>query len=142
MIVTLVAELGACAAGPPTYSAQFPGSAEPGTVVLKAEPVDLVDFTGLVTGIAIAGQEFTEDAILVVPGDQRALRVSWTGGACEDRVRLVLSETATGLALVVDADPSLAGMLGCPALGVPRSVIVTFNRAIEPRDIAFTQRWD
>lgn len=133
----LLAVLAGCAAWqPPNLTATFP--AVPGDVDIGPLRVVLRDRTGLATGIDIAtGQEvalgFPRPGLFeAVPGDPNAAFVSWIGGACSERARLVFLDANGGYELGIREDPTLMGMIGCPAVGVPRSVRIRFSQPIEP----------
>ena len=129
----------ACGVGPTTYSAAFPSREEAGTVDLAGEPVDVVDFTGLVTGVAIGPSDpISSGATITVTAAGNALRVAWIGGACESRVRVILWRAETGYAVRVRPQSSLGGMLGCPAVGIYRAVDIALRAPLDGRPIAAT----
>lgn len=127
----LLATIG-CTIGAPTYTAVFPARGDPGSVSVDAEPVSLTDTTGLVVGIRVVPADPALDGAASIPGRPNALLVSWTGGACEAHVRLALTTSPAGFKVTIDADPSLGGMLGCPAVGIPRTIEIELSQPIEP----------
>ena len=121
--------------GAPTYSTTFPADGDPGEVSLDALPVDVIDFTGMVRGVAVAVSDGRPFGPVRAEAKGDVIHVEWTGGACESRVRLVLSPTDRGFALLVKSDSSIGGMLGCPAVGIPRTVDIQLGSSIEGKPI-------
>lgn len=125
----------ACGPSVRTFSATFPAVGDPGEVVRPAQPVDVLDFTGIVSGLRVreeAGPGFAPG--VVVEGS--VLHVSWVGGACESRVRLVLGIGDDGrYRVAVRPEPSLGGLLGCPAVGIFRAVDIELTIPLEQRQV-------
>ena len=95
-------------------------------------PVDQVDLTGLVEGIAVGRSAETGDGHDVVGVADRPdqLLVSWVGGACDARTTLTLTGTA-GHLVVRESTPRPTEP--CIAIGFGRAVLIDF---LEPVDAA------
>jgi len=136
-ILAVVAVLGAvvvgCArpggpGGSMTFDTAFP--ADPDRRFLEL-PVSLIDQTQSVVAVHAAA---VADPVLTprnVPGDPRSIQLAWTGGACESRVRVFVRRPDAAYEISIDADTTIGGMLGCSALGVPRGLIITFDREVD-----------
>jgi hypothetical protein len=147
-VIALVAVAGAlviaCDTGKgPVFSAVFPaidGDVN-GSIDINALPVTLRDLTGSVTGIRTAevrpeDHDFSRGRADPIPGQPNALRVLWLGGACERDVEMSLGQVEDELVLTVHANSSMSIFRGgCPALGVPRAVVIGFSRPVDPTPI-------
>lgn len=122
-----------------TFRATFPEFE--GGITIAALPVTLHDLTGRVTRIESAApvNQFitAEGRFEPVEGQPNAMRLEWLGGACESRVRAVLHGVGELVSLAMQSSRSLGGMLGCVALGVPRSLIVHFDEPIPGSQFRF-----
>ena len=109
-----------------------------GSIDIAALPVTLRDLTGTVTGIGPSDvrpedqeDEFTRGRAETVPDQPEALRVLWLAGACERDVEMSLGQVESGLVLTIHANSTISIFGGgCPALGVPRSVVIGFDRPV------------
>lgn len=133
----LLAVLAGCAVWrPPNLTTTFPPV--PGDLEIGPLQVVLLDRTGLATAVDIAIDHdvalgFGATGVIEeVPGDASAVLVSWLGGACSERARLVLHDGSGRYQLGIREDPTLLGMLGCAAMGVPRSITIKFSQPIDP----------
>ncbi len=124
----LAGAVSACNFAPSTYSTEFPEERE--EIHLDRLPVDVIDYVGIVEGVvAVSGAEAgAADGVSVVGDD---LRVSWSGGACESRVRLIVRAGIDSYFIRIDADQSVGGMLGCPAVTVQRVVRIKLTDPTE-----------
>lgn len=126
------------------FSAQFPpiDVRAAGDVNLGPLPVELRDLTGTV--VAIATDEHLpeldfggpDSRAVGVPDRPNALRVTWLGGMCTKVVRMQLSGTTGQSVLTIqdDWDPPIFGGV-CPAGGVPRVVIIGFDRPMDASEV-------
>jgi hypothetical protein len=115
--------LAGCDPWPASFSAAFPATNETGTIALAEEPVYVYDPSGTVAGIAIADPEVSTLGVHGgghIEGD--ALILEWIGGACESRVYIIVGLDGEGYRARIHPEPSLLGMLGCPAVGIGRAV--------------------
>jgi hypothetical protein len=131
-----VSLLAGCASGGgvPTWTTAYP----PREVGDKALPISLIDQTGLVMAIAAAPDASTSSEVEPVPDRPSELRVSWVGGACDDRVTMVLVDIGATYQLAIHNHPQFAAGITCDASGIPRIVDITFNRPLEPADLSIT----
>jgi hypothetical protein len=145
LAIALVVLSAACeSAAGRAFSAQFPpiefdafGEVHKGPL-----PVELRDLTGTVVAIA-ADERRPEDDFAgsdagVVPlvGRPNALRASWLGGVCSKSIRMQLSAVGTEYVLAIRDrwDPPFFGG-ACPAAGVSRVVVISFDRPVDPQDV-------
>lgn len=115
-----------------------------GSLDIDRLPVALHDRTGWVTGVETSEvrpednerRDFTHGRAELAPDQPNAIRVLWLGGACEASVQMELTSVETGLQLKVHApfDFFVFG-IGCPAVGVSRSVVIGFDRPVDPGSI-------
>ena len=94
-------------------------------------PITLIDQTGLVTGLAVAGEAAAE-GVSPVPGRPNVLRASWAGGACDDRATLVLNKLGAGYELAIHNHPRFTAGIECDASAVTRAVDIAFTQPIDP----------
>ena len=121
----------------PTFRVTFP--ARPGDFDIAPLRFRLQDFAHVVGGLsmldpATAGA-FSGDGVMRARDQPDAVRINWTGGACEAGVTAVFMKTEHGYRLAMRANPSLLGLPGCPAVGVPRSIELRFKVPIAPDEI-------
>ena len=95
-------------------------------------PISLIDQTGTVTAIAAVADASASVGVDVAPGLAQAIRVSWQGGPCDDRVTLVLNAVGGGYELAIHNHPTITAGLTCDASSVARAVDITFNRHLDP----------
>jgi hypothetical protein len=127
-LVACVAFAG-CGGGPiaTPFSVAYPAA----TAGADAIPISLIDQTGLATGLAVADAAAVE-GVSTVPGQPNVLRASWAGGACDDRVTLVLNKLGAGYELAIHNHPRFAAGIECDASSVTRAVDITFAQPIDP----------
>ena len=127
-LVACVASAG-CGGGPiaTPFLANYPAATAGGDAV----PISLIDQTGLVTGLAVANEAAAE-GVSAVPGQPNALRASWAGGVCDDRVTLVLNKLGAGYELAIHNHPRFTAGIECDASAVTRAVDITFTQPIDP----------
>jgi hypothetical protein len=112
-----------------------------GSIDIDALPVTFRDLTGTVTGIGPSDvrtedQDFTRGRAEPVQDKTDALRVLWLAGACERDVEMSLGQVESKLVLRIHANSAISIFGGtCPALGVPRSVVISFDREVAAGDI-------
>src|SRR5437899_910087 len=82
----VLAVLAGCGSGP--VSTPFIVSYPAATAGADPIPISLIDQTGTVTAIAAVADASASAGVDVAPGLSQALRVSWQGGPCDDRVTL------------------------------------------------------
>jgi hypothetical protein len=110
---------------------------EPGELT-KRLPVRLVDHTGLVTSMVVAGPALDQVELLAVwnpPGRPDALLVQWLGGACDSSVALEFDRTEAGFGLTIHTEQQL--VLGCVAAGISRTVRLDFSADVDAGTVAF-----
>lgn len=137
--IVLAATLAGCSSiWPTTHSTMFPATSETGTVALAEQPVDVIDLTGLVSGVAVPA-DMEVDGFDGPRADVDGSRVTlaWLGGACESRTRIVFGRRDDAYAIRLKSDSSLGGMIGCPAIGIHRFLVVTLKESIEGRQLSF-----
>ena len=114
-----------------------------GSLDINALPVKLHDQTNLVAGFDLGHMPEDDLFLDIAAGHVRAaldapekLLVVWLGGACESDVEMVLTGVAEHLNLSIKANHPISLIAtGCPALGVPRAVVINFVRPIAPTDV-------
>lgn len=137
---SLLTVLVGCAAQPRGLTATFP--ARLGDVSIAPLPVLLRDLTGLATELTLAETFLASGPVNAVPGEPGTLVITWTGGACSDRANLLLLHVAAGgYALRIHENTSLAGMIGCPAVGIPRQVRIRFSQLVAPAQLTVSQTY-
>ena len=98
-------------------------------------PISLVDQTGLVTAIAAAPPGAAGHGVDVAPGLTNALRISWQGGPCDDRVTLVLNDIGPTYELAIHNHPPITAGMSCGDSTVSRVIDITFNRHLDPLEL-------
>lgn len=134
-LAVLALLLAGCDPLPASFSAVFPETDEAASFPLGEEPIYVYDASGTVAGVAIADPDLSTlggQGSGRIDGD--ALVLEWIGGACESRVYIVVGLDAEGYRARIHPEPSLPGMLGCPAVGIGRAV------RLQLRDPPQTQR--
>jgi hypothetical protein len=107
-----------------TFHATYPARPEMGQGPL---PVAFADTTGQVVGVEIVPEGPSPDAeVLEVPGDPRAVMISWTGGVCDERVDLRLEVRQRSIGIVGTTQRAAE----CPALTIERALILRFYAAV------------
>jgi hypothetical protein len=142
--ILVLAHLGFLIAGcglwPSTFHVAFPASAEPGTVALAEEPVEVYDFSGTIAGVVVAA---TDGTGLGGEGrgriDDETIILEWIGGACESRVRILVNTDDDGYRIRIHPEPSLLGLIGCPAIGIARAVRLQLHGSAHPERIVVTE---
>ncbi len=136
-VAVLAFVLTGCAAGG-RFLATLPEV--PGDYAVDAQPVELIDLTGLVTALQpipdpllLSDGGFSQAS--AVSGDPLAIQFVWGAGMCEDRTRLTFEEVETGYSMRVEHDNSVGAMIGCPAAIVYRGVTLRFREAVAPQSI-------
>lgn len=146
-MVVLVAVVGFEPSIGPTFRATFPENPgrDEGTVDLSALPVILYDLTHLVTAVAVVEPPVYEGyrfgRVAQVDGDPTAIRIDWLAGACESRVTVLFFAAGDRYGLDIQAHGKL-GTLGCPAVGIARSLIVRFKQPMAPAEITLKAPFD
>jgi hypothetical protein len=115
--------LAACTVFPGHIHTVFPANIEPGAYPFRELPVEVFDMTGDVTGVAVLeldGSTIGGDGRGALEGDSIVLQ--WIGGACEDRVAVIVRSEADRYDVRIHPELSLLGMLGCPAVGIARAL--------------------
>ena len=99
-------------------------------------PVDVVDLTGLVEGIAVGRPVETGDGhdASAVADRPDQLLVSWVGGACDARTTLTLTGTAGRL--VVRESTSWTRDL-CSLIGYGRAVVIDLIEPVDAAHVAY-----
>lgn len=146
-LVLLAAVVGCEPSIGPTFRTTFPENPgrDEGTVDLTGLPVILYDFTHLVTAVAVveppvySGYRFGR--VVQVDGDPSAIRIDWLAGACEGRVTILFLDAGDRYRLAMQASWKF-GTLGCPAIGIPRSMIVRFKQPVAPSEITLKSPLD
>ena len=124
-----------------TFTTQFPANpgADEGTVDLAALPVRLHDFTGIVAAIEIAESNGVGGAPWIeaepVDGQPGGVRIEWMGGACAGTARFILSSDGVAHRLSLVEQPALSMFIGCPSIGIYRSVVIRFATPVAPHDM-------
>ena len=119
-----------------------------GSIDIAALPVTLRDLTGSVTGIGPSDvrpedqeDDFTRGRAENMPNQPDALRFLWLAGACERDVEMSLGQVDDRWVLTIHANSAISIFGGgCPALGVPRAVVIGFERPVAAA--AFNVRTD
>jgi hypothetical protein len=126
----------------PTFRTSFPardGSAE-GTLGLAELQVVLHDYTNLVAAVSVVepaiGRNDSLGQVEQVANDSSAIRIDWLAGVCESRVTILFVDTGDRYGISMKSHPTLPGMLGCPALGVSRSLVVRFKQPVASSSIS------
>lgn len=146
-LVVLVAVVGFEPSIGPTFRTTFPENPgrDEGTVDLTALPVILYDFTHLVAAVAVVEPPIYDGLrfgrVVQVDGDPTAIRIDWLAGACESRVTILFFDAGDRYRLAMQAHGKL-GTLGCPALGIARSLIVRFKQPMTPSEITLKSPLD
>jgi hypothetical protein len=105
-------------------------------------PVELRDLTGTVVAFATDEHRPEQDfggpdtRVIGVLDRPNSLRVNWLGGVCSKVVHMQLSGREDELVLTIrdEWDPPIFGGV-CPLGGVPRVVVIDFDRPIEANDV-------
>ena len=146
-LVTVVAIVGFEPSIGRTLRTTFPANhgSETGTLDISALPVILYDFTGLVTAVDVVEppvyDEFHFGRIAQVDGDPSAIRVDWLAGACESRVTVLVFEAGDRYGLRVQSNGKL-GNIGCPAIGIYRSLMIRFTQPMAPNQFTLKSPLD
>jgi hypothetical protein len=99
----------------------------------RALPVTVVDHAGIIAGAAPAqatapvGWRLGE--VGAVPGRADAVTVTWVGGACDDRAVITIDLAGDRYAVAVESQMSA---MGCVAVGIFRSVVLTLTEPVGP----------
>jgi hypothetical protein len=121
--------------GPGAVPSPFTLSYPAATAGADPLPISLVDQTGLVSAMRPAAGVATSPGVEAVPGDANALRVSWQGGPCDDRVTLVLNDIGGTYELAIHNHPPITAGIVCDESTVFRVVDITFNRPLDPAEL-------
>ena len=137
LAVALVS-LAACGPGavPTPFALNYPAA----TADADPLPISLVDQTGLVSAMVAAGVA-TSPGVEAVPGDANALRVSWQGGPCDDRVTLVLNDIGGRYELAIHNHPPITAGIVCDESKVSRVVDIAFNRHLDPAELTLNVQY-
>ena len=139
-IAVALATLAGCGVGPVStpFVLGYPAS----TAGADPMPISLIDQVGLVTAIAAAPGTTGSAGVEVAPGLSSALRVSWQGGPCDDRVTLVLNDIGGGrYELAIHNHPPITAGFSCDDSNVLRVVDITFNRHLDPQDLTLNVQY-
>lgn len=134
LVVLSFAALAGCGPGGevPTFRISYP----PATAGDKPLPISLIDQTGLVTAIAAAPDAVVGSDVEAVPGRADALRVSWDGGDCDDRVTLVLNRLGDAFELAIRNHPQFGAGLICTGAEVSRALDIEFSTTLAPEQLS------
>ena len=130
LVLCLGAALALAGCGPSTHSTAFPATSETGTVALTRQPVDVVDLTGDVAGVEVPATKVvgrTPSGGAETIGSD--VYLYWLGGACEERSRILVMRRDATYVLRLRTEGKL--VLGCPALGINRAVLISFRESME-----------
>jgi hypothetical protein len=119
-----------------TFHMTFPAEMS-GPLSIAALPVALVDHTGLVAGLRqalLSPNDSGATGVTGRPGDPTTLVVSWTGGACDDRVSMNLDGPQTAPQLSIET----SSRDGCRLDGIGRSVALDLTVAVSPEAVSLT----
>jgi len=135
----LIVALSACASGGGApFTASYPAATADGNPV----PISLVDQTGLVTAMVAAPDAAAGAAVEAVPGSANALRVSWQGGACDDRSTLVLNAMGGGrYELAIHNHPPITAGFDCDASTVARVIEITLSQPLAPEQLSLSLQY-
>jgi hypothetical protein len=95
-----------------------------------ALPVTIVDHSGIVSE---AGPDASPDDVVsrtivqAVPGREDAVRLSWIGGACDDRAIVTIDRDGDRYRVTVEAKPSAKE---CPPVGIIRTLRLTLTAPV------------
>ena len=101
-------------------------------------PISLVDQTGLVSAMTAAAGGAMSPGVEADPGQANALRVTWQGGPCDDRVTLVLNDIGGRYELAIHNHPPITAGITCDDSTVLRVVDITFNRQLDPAELTLS----
>jgi hypothetical protein len=96
-------------------------------------PVALYDPGGLVESVEPAEPDPTgpDDSLMAVGDDAAVLQ--WLGGACDARSQINVLAQGTTISMAVRTDGKIGA--GCTALGIYRTVRITFREPIDGRTL-------
>lgn len=123
----LLVAIGACSAGPRTYEVTYPA-----TAALAALPVELVDHTGLVTGLVTTSTLPPEAAadwregVRNAAGRPDTLVVDWMGGMCDRRATFTMDVIPGGYRITMLTDTASS----CLLAGIGRGVLISLTRPV------------
>lgn len=122
-----------------TFQLIYPG--EPDAPLHVAPlPMALIDRSGLVQALRVAGPgpggQGWRDGVAAVPDNPTRLVLTWVGGACDDRVSMILDGTQSSMQVAINT--TATG--GCRAVGIGRSVELDLSVAVRPEDVRLTAR--
>ena len=95
-------------------------------------PVALFDPDGLVAMVEAAEPDPAANEVLTTVDDDTVL-LQWLGGACDARSQINVHAHDDVISVAVRTDPKPGS--GCIALGIPRSVTITFREPLGNRTI-------
>ena len=130
VVLVFVAACGSTPAATP-FTVSYPAA----TAGADPLPISLVDQTGLVTAMTEAAAVSMGPGVEAVPGQANALRVSWPGGPCDDRVTLVLNDIGGRYELAIHNHPPITAGFSCDESKVARVVDITFTRQLDPTQL-------
>jgi hypothetical protein len=132
-----------------THRTTFPAidGASQGSVFVDRLPVTLADLTGRVRSVepdvAVVFFDESTQSFLQYAGDPQAVRLFWLGGACSGHAKLAIQdEGGNGFLVTLDEEPEFGAILGCPALGVPRKLVIRFSTVVDPLVFRLRYRGD
>jgi hypothetical protein len=122
--------VGACAFGSPTTHTLFLAGEEPGMAELQ---VTVTDESGHLRDVSQhvgwpPGQQ-PDGPVWSVPGEPQKVRIAWTGGACDTDVQMRLQNQGNGFRIAMTTSVKDGP---CDAMGIERSVVMTFDRPVAP----------
>lgn len=104
------------------------------------------DVTGLVTAAHSADwrREAPSEDVTAFP-ERNELEVTWTGGACQHGPTIQVSGGPSALQLIVNNpdDPNWLPFLpiGCPAVGIPLTVVLTLAVPVQQDAVTLEVQW-
>jgi hypothetical protein len=113
----------------------FTVSYPPASSAEDSVPISLIDQVGIVAGVAAAPDAKPVDDVEAVPGSPMTLRIRWVAGECVDRVELVLNSVGATYELAIHDHEGFSALM-CTDATTPRVVDITFNKPLEPSDLA------
>lgn len=113
---------------------------DPRDVGDRVVPVGLHDVTDLVTSLEI-GDPVAPDGppwidVRSIDGAPNALKIDWMGGACAGGIRMVFEPDGDQhFELALEELKSFGGMVGCPGVGIYRSVVLRLSEPVPPESV-------
>lgn len=100
-------------------------------------PVVLDDPGAVVATVDVGPTDADSFPPTVAVRDGDSVVVGWLGGACDDRTRLRVVAREAEIGITIHTDQKLG--LGCTAVGIRRSVTITFNAPLGGRSVVLDE---